>query len=86
MVLKTPIPAKSSYQVSLENMSEIKSNAKSTGVDKARDEINAKFALAEALIKKVFVQHPNFDHIVKALLDVGLDGLAERVPLTVGEL
>jgi DNA ligase-1 len=43
-----------------------------------------KFAVAEALLKRVFVQHPNYDHIVAAILEVSLDGLAERVLLTVG--
>lgn len=43
-----------------------------------------KFAAAEALLKKVYVRHPNYDHIVLAILQVGLDGLAERVLLTVG--
>lgn len=39
---------------------------------------------AEGLIKKVYVQHPNYDHIVEALLEAGLDGLSERVPLSIG--
>ncbi len=43
-----------------------------------------KFGVAEALLKKVYVRHPNYDHIVSAILEVGLDGLAERVLLTVG--
>jgi DNA ligase-1 len=46
--------------------------------------LNEKFAVAEALLKKVYVRHPNYDHIVSAILEVGLDGLAERVLLTVG--
>ncbi|KAH9992652.1 ATP-dependent DNA ligase [Russula vinacea] len=40
--------------------------------------------IAEALLKQVYVRHPNYDHIVSAILEAGLDGLAERVPLTVG--
>jgi DNA ligase 1 len=44
-----------------------------------------KFATAEALMKKVFVQHPNYDHIISAIQEVGFDGLAERVTLTVGK-
>ncbi|KAI0775738.1 ATP-dependent DNA ligase [Trametes elegans] len=52
--------------------------------DDARDALNAIFARAEGLLKRVYVQHPNYDHIVQALLEDGLDGLAERVPLTVG--
>ena len=46
--------------------------------------LNERFALAEALLKKVYVRHPNYDHIVSAILEVGIDGLAERVRLTVG--
>lgn len=33
---------------------------------------------------QVYVRHPNYSHIIPALLDVGLDGLAEAVPLAVG--
>ncbi|KAI0663494.1 ATP-dependent DNA ligase [Cubamyces menziesii] len=52
--------------------------------DDARDALNATFLRAESVIKRVYVQHPNYDHIVTALLEGGLDGLAERLPLTVG--
>ncbi|KAH9931109.1 ATP-dependent DNA ligase [Epithele typhae] len=52
--------------------------------DAARDALNEAFAAAEGLLKRVYVQHPNYDHIVKALLDAGLDGLREQLPLTVG--
>jgi DNA ligase 1 len=54
------------------------------GEDNPKTLLIQKFAVAEALMKKVYVRHPNYDHIVSAILDVGLDGLAERVPLTVG--
>jgi DNA ligase-1 len=54
------------------------------GQDTPKTLLLEKFALAEALLKKVFVQHPNYDHIVSAILEAGLDGLAERVLLTVG--
>ncbi|KAI0823660.1 ATP-dependent DNA ligase [Trametes gibbosa] len=52
--------------------------------DEARDALNALFALAEGEIKRVYVQHPNYDHIVRALLEGGLEGLAGRLPLTIG--
>jgi len=52
--------------------------------DSARTLLLEKFALAEALLKKVFVRHPNYDHIISAILEAGLDGLEEKVPLTVG--
>jgi DNA ligase-1 len=50
-----------------------------------RDELYLRFSRAETLIREVYVQHPNYDDIVKALLEAGLDGLRERVPLTIGE-
>ncbi len=53
--------------------------------DDARDALNAIFALAEGAIKRVYVQHPNYDHIVRALLEGGLEGLTDRLPLTIGE-
>ncbi|KAI0358467.1 ATP-dependent DNA ligase [Trametes cingulata] len=52
--------------------------------DEARDALNAIFVRAEGVIKRVYVQHPNYDHIVEALLQGGLEGLAERLPLTIG--
>ncbi|KAI9572147.1 ATP-dependent DNA ligase [Boletus coccyginus] len=53
-------------------------------VDSQRNELLLKFANAEALVKKVYVQHPNYDHIVAGAIAGGLDGLPTRVPLTVG--
>ncbi|KAG2146048.1 ATP-dependent DNA ligase [Suillus bovinus] len=49
-----------------------------------REKIHEKFIQAEALVKKVFVQHPNYEHIVAGLLNGGLDSLELHVPLTVG--
>ena len=49
------------------------------------DELNEKLSRAEAVIKKAYVVHPNYDHICAALLEVGLEGLADRLSLTVGE-
>ena len=43
-----------------------------------------KYTEAEKLIKQVFVQHPNYDHIVTALLQNGLPMLSDLVPLTIG--
>ena len=54
------------------------------GEDSVKARLLEKFTAAEALLKKVFVQHPNYDDIVTAILEAGLNGLAERVPLTVG--
>ncbi|KAG2345582.1 ATP-dependent DNA ligase [Suillus weaverae] len=52
--------------------------------DPAREELHEKFIQAEALVKKVFVQHPNYEHIVAGLFNGGLDSLELHVPLTVG--
>lgn len=49
-----------------------------------REKLNEKFIQAEALVKKVFVQHPNYEHIVAGLFKGGLDSLDLHVPLTVG--
>jgi DNA ligase-1 len=54
--------------------------------DKAREELGAKFTQAESLIKRVYVQHPNYEHITTALLQTGLECLEESVTLTLGEL
>ena len=53
--------------------------------DSQRHELLVKFASAEALVKQVYVQHPNYDHIVSAAISGGLDGLLTQVPLTVGK-
>ncbi|KAK0466463.1 ATP-dependent DNA ligase [Desarmillaria tabescens] len=50
----------------------------------SRDILYAKFKNAETLIRQVFCQHPNYDHIISGLFEVGLDDLAGKVPLTVG--
>jgi DNA ligase 1 len=87
--LNTPvaIPSTSIYHASPELVSEVKQlvDTKKKDVDSARDAIDTKFIQAESLIKKVFVTHPNYNDIVAALLDAGLDGLSERTPLTVGK-
>ncbi|KAG2078893.1 ATP-dependent DNA ligase [Suillus decipiens] len=52
--------------------------------DLVREKLQEKFIQAEALVKKVFVQHPNYEHIVAGVFNGGLDGLDLRVPLTIG--
>ncbi|KAG8689187.1 hypothetical protein FRC08_011062, partial [Ceratobasidium sp. 394] len=52
--------------------------------DPEREEITQKMAWAEGLLKQVYVRHPHFGHIVDAVLDVGLEGLADKVQLAVG--
>ena len=84
--VSAPIPGDSPFRVSAETLAAVKPlNAKKKVADEARDAVNEVFARAESLLKRVYVQHPDYDHIVKALLDVGLDGLAQQLPLTVGE-
>ncbi|KAI0630379.1 ATP-dependent DNA ligase [Trametes polyzona] len=91
MVL-TPPPAVSAalacdspFYVSPQTLAAIKPLAGKKKVpDEARDALNAVFLQAEGAIKRVYVQHPNYDHIVGALLGGGLEGLAERLPLTIG--
>ncbi|KAF4598236.1 hypothetical protein EYR38_006632 [Pleurotus pulmonarius] len=47
-------------------------------------EVNEKLRAAEALMRRVYAQHPSYDDITNALLESGLKGLSARVPLTVG--
>ncbi|EIW83139.1 DNA ligase [Coniophora puteana RWD-64-598 SS2] len=49
-----------------------------------REQLVAKWNYAEALIRRIYVQHPNYDHIVEGINSGGLNGLAGRVPLTIG--
>ncbi|KZT08332.1 ATP-dependent DNA ligase [Laetiporus sulphureus 93-53] len=85
--LISSIPPDSPYYVTPELLAQVKPLAPDTkkkAANPARDSINSIFASAEALLKRIYVQHPNYDHIVQALLEVGLDGLRDRLPLTVG--
>ncbi|KAI0743560.1 hypothetical protein C8Q80DRAFT_1181931 [Daedaleopsis nitida] len=83
--LSAPIPDDSPFRVSAETLAAVKPlSSKKKVADEARDALNEVYLRAEGLLKRVYVQHPNYDHIVKALLDVGLDGLAKQLPLTVG--
>lgn len=54
--------------------------------DPKRRALMARMAQAEAIVRKVYVRHPNYHHIVGALLQegVGLSGLEQVVPLQVG--
>lgn len=53
-------------------------------IDEAREMVTKKWSDADALLRMVFVQHPNYDDIVKAFLTAGWESLVQRVPLTVG--
>lgn len=48
--------------------------------------VEDKFKRAEQLVRKVWAKHPNFGHLVEALLEGGLEQLEESVGLSVGEL
>lgn len=93
LVLTPPVtmtnstPSSSSYTASSELVAQVSRASESTSKKEEDDPktlLVEKFVMAEALLKKVFVRHPNYDHIVSAILEAGLDGLAERVFLTVG--
>ncbi|KIO18099.1 hypothetical protein M407DRAFT_32226 [Tulasnella calospora MUT 4182] len=58
---------------------------KSADPDLVREDVKERFLKAESLLKKVFVQHPNYGHIVKAILEHGFENLADQVPLAVGK-
>ena len=85
-----PVPSNSSLHVSPELLASIQSSPSLSGkqkrsIDPQRSELLLKFANAEALVRQVYVQHPNYDHIVAGAISGGLDGLSARVPLAVGE-
>lgn len=91
MVLTPPstleVASGSPFYVSSDQLSDIKPIAvgpKKKTVDRARDDLHEKFLRAEALVKKAYVLHPNYDHIADALVEAGLGELPERLPLTVG--
>lgn len=48
-------------------------------------EVDEKLKRAEACVRRVWARHPNFGHLVEALLEGGLEELEERVGLSVGE-
>jgi DNA ligase-1 len=83
-----PIPSDSSLHVTPQFLASIQpssSGKQKKSVDSQHNELLLKFSNAEALVKQVYVQHPNYDHIVAGAIVGGLDGLPMRVPLTVGE-
>ena len=47
-------------------------------------EVEGKVSLGEKTLRKVWSRHPNYGHLVAALLEGGLDELEERVPLAIG--
>lgn len=57
---------------------------KAANQDEARDSIVSLFAKADSLIRRVYVQHPNYEHIVQALLQHPFELLPEQVRLSIG--
>ena len=76
----------SSFHASSDLLTKIRplSTRKGNSRDSARDEVSAMFAVAESLVKRIYVQHPNYGRIVETLLQGGLDDLEGKVCLTVG--
>ena len=87
MVLsKSGSNANPEFYVSLSDFQESSGKKNKLANDENLKEVlTSKFAKAESLIKRVFVQHPNYDDIVNALLEGGLEMLADKVPLTIGK-
>lgn len=94
MVLTPPekaarsVSSQSLFHASADVLSKIEplsTESKKKSTSKLREELTQRFDRAEALVKKIYVQHPNYDHIVGALQEVGLDGLVGQLPLTLGK-
>jgi DNA ligase-1 len=68
----------------LDRIQPLATKQKKKAPDEARAELLTVYGDAEALVKRVFVQHPNYVDLSSALLEAGLEGLAERVALSVG--
>jgi DNA ligase-1 len=54
--------------------------------DSHSEKLSSIYKQSEGLIRQVYAKHPSYDQIIPALLENGFNSLAERVPLTVGEL
>jgi len=53
--------------------------------DPARDDVEAKCVDAVRIVRKVYVRHPNYGDLVRGIDAGGLEGLGERVAVSVGE-
>jgi DNA ligase-1 len=53
--------------------------------DPARDEVEARCLEAVRLVRKVYVRHPNYGDLAQGLEKQGLDGLEDRVKVSVGK-
>lgn len=52
--------------------------------DPARDEVEALCLEAVRRVRKVYVRHPNYGDLARGLDTLGLQGLEDRVQVTVG--
>jgi DNA ligase-1 len=57
---------------------------KSEALEDAEKRIQATLKHSDAVLRKVFAQHPSFDDIVPVLMERGIGGIAESVKLTLG--
>jgi len=83
----SPGDQSSSFHVSVSLLSDperLPSSLKGRSRDSAEEFILSHFKRAEGLMKQVYVRHPSYDKIIPALLQGGLDSLAQSVPLIVG--
>ena len=95
MVLSPPTTAlgvdfaQSQYHLSADLLAKVKplvASAKGKSpADPIREEVLSKFVVAESLVRKTYVQHPNYDDIIAALASGGLDGLETNVSLSIGK-
>lgn len=87
----TPPPncSTSEYHASPQLISDIQpfdNDAKKKAVDSARENLSTIFTQAERRLRMVYVQHPDYGHIIPSLLRRGLDNITKDVPLTLGTL
>jgi DNA ligase 1 len=68
----------------LSDLEKLLSSSKGKSQDSTGEPILSHFKRAESLVKQVYVRHPSYDKIISALLQGGLDSLAQSVPLAVG--
>ena len=68
----------------LSDLEKVSPSSKGKSRDSTGEPILSHFKRAEGLMKQVYVRHPSYDKIIPALLEGGLDSLAQSVPLVVG--
>ncbi|KAH7108064.1 ATP-dependent DNA ligase [Auriculariales sp. MPI-PUGE-AT-0066] len=61
-----------------------KSGQATAAEDGVRTHVRTRFAAAEAIVRRTFSQHPNYQDIITPMFDYGLHELAQRVGISVG--